>query len=1434
MSAQIDIEDLKCPVTLDLLEEPVGLPCCGKSISREPLMSYYKSGKTNCPNCAVAFCDSKIHSIGDIEYLPVQKNVSYLVEQARATMSDSDSDSDDDIESDWSCKIDLLETNASSDRTTLGKMSLVCKKKTEFKTLLIPVIDISGSMGGSPLQQCKWAVEHMIDLAYRNDHLLMEVVTYQSTAYEYPIIKTKPKKETIDHILQEMNRSGGTVFASAFDSIVNVIKKYKDSPMVSRIEIVFLTDGQDYGAQGSLLVFKTKMDTLTKPFTIHSVGFGYSHSFELLDKLRKIGTKEGAYRFADPADDGDTLLNKISSVINVVTEKPLIPLDVVSFGEFKVLSKDDNIFWVDLTQLNLVKKHYVEVKVGSEDPQEIKVSFNEDQNDSKVWGEWYSIVIDRMIRQVTELSEKPNTLDNMFHCELIEQKRRVLVNKVNVTDADIERLNQLSDIIKAIKKGQSTDKLRLSDMQFEGKYTTQKSQQNRGVSRQQVNQLRSVVQQNYGYGNFNPTKKVGYWTEYTFNRGRRLYARESDPEFSRILGSKPWTGVNRYVDENLSDLVQFVDYNKNNIVGMAAMTGRYKPLFHMLSKPELSTLAMLNNQNSDGYNSIDLSILYGYWRAVEPLLDAGAKPTLDMDRALRTLLFTQHKNNAYINISNSYTNTASILIKRKLTTVDDEMIENAPTSAIVVWLNKYVGGDLPLEIAINKGVVERVEELIDTFDNIKWEPIKNILIDPNEDKLKIIKLLLEKKKIDPFETSRHMNDHEMDDLWPLFLACEKGNKELFELFLPYTTSDTIDKTSEKGATCLWMASCNGSIDFVGKLLGKGADPNVCRKKGDNPIPVACLNGHEMVVKMLLYAGAKLDMYNKERDNPVLCCCRKGHDVILKLILEHMDQDQCTKVLGEYNKIDGFVPLLACVELDKHECVRVCHEMKCDMDIFTEDDNQILPGANAMHLGCFYGKLRSVKVLHELGMKFDTKTHNTGSTPLHLAIKHGHMEVVRYILSTEEGRDTLEIPDNEGRTPKYYAKSTGNENILEEFFSNGLADIYMKVLTSGEEMEKKCAQVLTTYANSPGVYKYSDAVEVDVHDGMDLFVLSLLNGNKHLSQKLLENGVNVTKIDNQGVTGLFWLNYLGGKNKDNLITDSATRKMIDNVDKTININFENKMLLTLKGGDNVMIDDPLSNNSLAKMNVGFNDNVTDESVTELVKSSSMSHSILEFMEKLKRKKLLSHSRNMDYVLFDTRVNVIKRMAMGEVVLTPVQVMTIYLYTCNFEVFKGVNESLSDLSVKSPWYSYTNNLYSSVYALPSFEGELYRAVDVQFDMEKHKIGNELTWNSFTMCSYEWKNVSDMLNKKSGIIFIIKSKTGKKIDKYSKFPMDCESLLLPGSKFKITNHYRPGLICLGQANIRHISYYIREKDYVNALAGKDCIIIELEEIDLIKEVN
>lgn len=99
---------------------------------------------------------------------------------------------------------------------------------------------------------------------------------------------------------------------------------------VSSIDIAFLTDGQDGSGSRDTLVSDLKDILKSKwedgPIRVHTLGFSNCCDQNLLESIREAGTIPGIYQFAEPADDGDTLCNKLTSIFEYSSKASTVPI----------------------------------------------------------------------------------------------------------------------------------------------------------------------------------------------------------------------------------------------------------------------------------------------------------------------------------------------------------------------------------------------------------------------------------------------------------------------------------------------------------------------------------------------------------------------------------------------------------------------------------------------------------------------------------------------------------------------------------------------------------------------------------------------------------------------------------------------------------------------------------------------------------------------------------------------------------------------------------------------------------------------------------------------------------------------------------------------------------------------------------------------------
>ena len=1163
---------------------------------------------------------------------------------------------------------------------------------------------------------------------------------------------------------------------------MRVIDLHKNNALITNVVIIFLTDGEDTSIpknrRNELVTALKSNIKLEKPYTVHTIGFTNLHDFEFLDNLKKIGTSEGAFRYAEPHLNDDALSSKINSLLDVIVTMNSVQIKITEC-KLDVIHSDNDKHWLNLTNTDLSKDYTLKLAVNNESPIEVTTNFAEDENDTKIQNEWFSYLIDEITSEIIMISKQPDCLNKQIHCELLENRSKSILIKLESESPNAIRLNTLLLNLQDIKKGVSVNQIKLTDMKSEGKFSTQISSKPNDV----IPMKNQAVESHIAYGR--PTWIIVNWI-----KQRRCI--DKNNEFCKLLCS----GSNNAIMNYLNEAKEIED----KYFLMAISIGRHTAIISQM----IGKLTNRDIRNSNNYNALDLAVIYGYYHTFDVLYMSGFQLNLNPDILLMTCLNYGH------------IKTAERLISHKLAIITDDMIRDSPSDNVSRFLSEKSQKEIDVETAIVKGMYDIVEKNLNKIDKFSWSKFIRILTKPNDGHMKIIKLLVESKIADPNEEIKMINDGNDEITWPLYTTCAVGNLDLFKFFVQYTKD--INKRNLGGISCLWIASCNRHPDIVLELLNHNADCNLPRTNNDSPLIAACQKGNESIVEILLTAGAKLDVYNKERDNAVLICCRGSKDKILEMIFKQLTEEERKHYLNIYAEIDGFPPLLAAAELNRVECMEVCLKYGADIEYKTNEDNKVLGGATALHLAVFYNKFPAVKLLSESKCNILAQT-SSGQTVLHIAIKQGHSFIVRYLLSLPNGKQCLQITDHDGRSPAYYANIAGNEAILEEFFTNKLALCLEKILYVAPGEELKCTDTLIKYSQSLGCHEHDDIVNMNFNNSESLLTYALLNNSKHLINRLNQMGASYDKLDDYKISPRFWSVYLGLEESKDFNINVMMERL--NTCKTRSI--QNKMLLNLQQGM-PLIEDKSEFNIAIKMNFGYDLKTNTDIAIKLYESRNQSHSILGFIDKLKKEKQLQNA------LFNSKVHSIKLIASGDqvhaanAVLDPLHLMVLYLYTGNLSIHKQVNENLD--KPNSPNMPFILTLYQALHLLDNYTNEVYRAIDLPFTSD-YKIGEVINWSTFSICSRQYKECSNLINRCKGMVFIIKSKTGKNISKYSKFPMDEEIVFLPGTKMKIIAFYKPRITAISQANIRNTTFEIGETDIEKALKGRASIIIELEEI-------
>lgn len=479
------MSDLICPITLELLDDPITLPCCQQCVSRAAMITCLMHSE-NCPMCRASLYGFNVNTATS------PANFRSIVDAARTAMLSAQgtpavSQQVDSVNLPINPPIDPTTcwkatiTKLSQHQFSLDKTKTVAKLQIlnceiVNKNLVIPVIDLSGSMSGRATVQVIDAAKYILDATYINKNLITSIVTYNHSAQSINIDTSRSKHFYLD-IINRFSSNGGTSFKAAFDKLLEVIKLYADSDIVTCASIIFLTDGEDSSVDKNKradLVSQLKCDIESvwkKDYTVHSIGFGSYHDSNFLQSLRLIGTSEGAYRYASPSECDDELFSKIVSVVNVLSTQTVTPI---------VICESENMFTIKSGSAGV---YWIEGVIGDCIP----VSFNYQSNrltvdaevteSEQLWREWYTKLIDDIASELVSLTSGSaiscaDDLGQQLHLELLTRRCQAISVRLPPDSSDTDRLEKLKTTIENIRKGISVDKVSLLDMKYEGQFAT--------------------------------------------------------------------------------------------------------------------------------------------------------------------------------------------------------------------------------------------------------------------------------------------------------------------------------------------------------------------------------------------------------------------------------------------------------------------------------------------------------------------------------------------------------------------------------------------------------------------------------------------------------------------------------------------------------------------------------------------------------------------------------------------------------------------------------------------------------------------------------------------------------------------------------------------------------------------------------------------------
>jgi ankyrin repeat protein len=217
----------------------------------------------------------------------------------------------------------------------------------------------------------------------------------------------------------------------------------------------------------------------------------------------------------------------------------------------------------------------------------------------------------------------------------------------------------------------------------------------------------------------------------------------------------------------------------------------------------------------------------------------------------------------------------------------------------------------------------------------------------------------------------------------LHYAASWGLHPVVEFLITEHSQDVSSPDFTDGATPLHLASRNGHVKAVSKLMRLGADVNARNNYGLTPLHLASDSGQVDIARGLIVFGADLNARNNYGLTPLHLASDAGQVDTARVLMDHG-----VDVNARNNY--GLTPLHLASNSGQVDIARMLIERCADASA------QNKHGQTPLHLASDSGQVDIARILIERGA--DVSAQNKyGQTPLHLASNSGQVDIARMLI-----------------------------------------------------------------------------------------------------------------------------------------------------------------------------------------------------------------------------------------------------------------------------------------------------------------------------------------------------------------------------------------------------------------------------------------------------
>ncbi|XP_030629407.1 transient receptor potential cation channel subfamily A member 1a [Chanos chanos] len=270
---------------------------------------------------------------------------------------------------------------------------------------------------------------------------------------------------------------------------------------------------------------------------------------------------------------------------------------------------------------------------------------------------------------------------------------------------------------------------------------------------------------------------------------------------------------------------------------------------------------------------------------------------------------------------------------------------------------------------------------------------------------------------------------------PLHYAACKGHLRTIKLIVQVAGQQEMNVTDEEGNTPLHWAVQKDQRGSCSVLMTLGANPNILNKCLLSPLHLAVSLGHNSLVEELLsHSQTNANLEGELGNTPLILACTVDNHVAVETLFQHGAK------LCRQNKL-GHFPIHAAAFAGAKKSMEVVLKRGEEVCMSTESHINYVDKtcSSPLHLAVRGGNLEVIKFCIAQGAKIDQQQCDK-STALHFACTQGATEAVKVmILAYDRVRDIINITDGACQTPLHKATIFDHCELAEYLISMG-ADI----------------------------------------------------------------------------------------------------------------------------------------------------------------------------------------------------------------------------------------------------------------------------------------------------------------------------------------------------------------------------------------------------------